>query len=113
VFTYFWTHARPGPSKPMRGAFHGSEINYVFDSLHLTDLPWTDEDRRIAETMSSYWANYIKTGNPNGPGLATWPEWDVKKLQVMELGDAFRPIPIAAPEKLDFWRRFFASQDQW
>lgn len=113
IFTYFWTHARPGPSKPMRGAFHGSEIDYVFNSLHLTDLPWTDQDHQIAETMSSYWANYIKTGNPNGPGLAEWPEWDLTKPQVMELGDAFRPIPVASPEKLDFWRRYFNSQDQW
>ena len=113
VFTYAWTHAQPGPTEPLRGAFHGSEIPYVFASLDQVNLPWTEEDRRIADTMSSYWANYIKSGNPNGPGLPNWPAWDASRPLVMELGDSFRPIPVATPARLDFWRRFFGSQPQW
>jgi hypothetical protein len=31
----------------------------------------------------------------------------------MELGDQFRLIPVASPEKLDFWRRFFMTQEAW
>jgi hypothetical protein len=31
----------------------------------------------------------------------------------MELGEAFRPIAVAEPDKLDFWRRFFLTQDAW
>jgi para-nitrobenzyl esterase len=69
VYTYFWTHAPPGPDARMRGAYHGSEINYALGNLYATERPWTDEDRRIADTMSSYWANIVKTGNPNGAGL--------------------------------------------
>lgn len=113
VYTYFWTHAQPGPTHDTRGAFHGSEIPYAFDSLDAVKLPWTDEDRRIAATMSSYWANIVKKGNPNGPGLPQWPVYTAAKPQVMELGDHFGPIPIASPAKIAFWERFFATQKAW
>jgi para-nitrobenzyl esterase len=113
VYTYFWTHAPPGPGHDQRGAYHGSEINYVFGNLYAIDRPWTDEDRRIADTMSSYWANIIAKGDPNGPGLPAWPKYDPKSPTVMELGDRFGVIPVAEPARIDFWRRFFLSHDQW
>jgi para-nitrobenzyl esterase len=113
VFTYFWTHAVPGPSHDLRGAYHGSEINYVLDNLYTIDLPWTEQDRRIADIMSSYWANIAAKGDPNGPGLPVWPAHDPASPMVMEVGDHFRPIPIASPEKIDFWKRFFSGQQAW
>jgi para-nitrobenzyl esterase len=113
VYTYFWTHRPPGPDHDRRGAYHGSEIAYVFDHLYPADRPWTDEDRRIADTVSSYWANYAATGNPNGPGLPAWPAYDPKSPTVMELGGGFKPIPVAEPDRLDFWKRFFKTQQAW
>lgn len=113
VYTYFWTHAPPGPGHDMRGAFHGSEIYYAFDSLDAVDRPWTDEDRRIASTMSSYWANIIKTGNPNGAGLPQWPRFNPRTPNVMELGDHFGPFEIASPVKISFWEQFLATQKAW
>ena len=113
VYTYFWTHRPPGPDHDRRGAYHGSEIAYVFDNPYPANRPWTDEDRKIADIMSSYWANYAATGNPNGPGLPVWPAYDPKSPRVMELGEQFKPIPVAEPEKLDFWRRFFMTQQAW
>lgn len=113
MFTYFWTHALPGPTKPMRGAFHGSEINYVFNNLDATELPWTDEDHRIADVMSTYWANIAKTGNPNGAGVPEWPAFDPAKAEVMVVGDSFGPQAVASAEKRAFWERFFRAQEQW
>jgi para-nitrobenzyl esterase len=113
VFTYFWTHRPPGPDHDLRGAYHGSEIPYVFGNLYPPNLPWSDADRQIADTMSSYWVNYIATGDPNGPGVPRWPTYDPTAATVMELGDHFAPIPVASPEKLAFWKRFFATQDAW
>lgn len=113
VFTYFWSHAVPGPTHDLRGAYHGSEINYAFNNLYATDLPWTDEDRRIGDIMSSYWANIADKGDPNGPGLPVWPAYDPDRPVVMEVGDSFGVIPIADEKKIDFWKRFFATQDAW
>jgi para-nitrobenzyl esterase len=113
VYTYFWTHAPPGPDHDRRGAYHGSEINYVFDNLYATNRPWTDEDRKIADTMATYWVNYAASGNPNGKGLPAWPAFDAKSPITMQVGDSFGPIPVADAAKIDFWKRFFQTQDAW
>jgi para-nitrobenzyl esterase len=113
VYTYFWTHAPPGPDHDRRGAYHGSEVSYVFNNVHTTDLPWTDDDRKIADLMSSYWASFAASGNPNGEGRPFWPPFDSKVANVMELGDHFGPMPVADAARLDFWKRFFATQDAW
>jgi para-nitrobenzyl esterase len=110
VHLYFWTHAPPGKNHDFTGAYHGSEISYVFDHARLPDEPWTSEDGRIGDIMSSYWTNYAKTGDPNGPGLPRWPAYDGKAQQVMELGDRFQPIPLADKTKIDFWKRFYETQ---
>ena len=92
VYLYFFTHAPPGPNHDLLGAYHGAELAYVFNR---PAAAWTDEDRRIGDQMSSYWVNFAKTGNPNGPGLPNWPAFDGKTEQLMELGDHFQPIPLA------------------
>ncbi|RYY26921.1 MAG: carboxylesterase [Sphingomonadales bacterium] len=113
MHTYMWTRALPGPTRIPRGAFHGSEIHYVFNSLEEAKLPWSEQDRKIAEIMSSYWANYAKTGDPNGPGLPSWPGFDAGSRTVMLLGDSFGPEPIASDARFDFWERFFATNQAW
>jgi para-nitrobenzyl esterase len=113
VYTYYWTHRPPGPDHDSRGAYHGSEIGYVFDNLFPPDGRWTATDRKIADTMSSYWANYIATGNPNGAGLPQWPAYDPKSPTVMQLGNGWGPMPVAEPAKLEFWKQFFQAQDAW
>ena len=109
VFTYYWTHAEPGPDSARYGAFHTSEVPYVFNSLNKSDRPWTAEDRKIAETMSSYWVNFAKNGDPNGQGLATWPAFDRASQRTMELGNKFAPRPVAEKAKLAFFEKYFSK----
>ncbi|MGC2330033.1 MAG: carboxylesterase family protein [Candidatus Acidiferrales bacterium] len=69
------------------GSRHAGEIEYVFDTLKLRpDLRWTADDFTLADAMSSYWANFVKTGDPNGKGLPSWPQSNRKDgFQVMHL----------------------------
>jgi para-nitrobenzyl esterase len=99
VYTYFWNHAPPGPMKRLYGAFHSSEMFYMFDNLGKAERPWTPADREIAEKVSNYWANFILTGNPNGTGLPKWPAFDSERPVTMELGDRFMPRPISGAAK--------------
>ena len=74
------------------GAFHAGEIPYVFDTLDA--FPWLirEADRALATLTSGYWLNFVKTGDPNGPGLPRWPSYRSSGAQVM---------PIDAPPKQD------------
>jgi para-nitrobenzyl esterase len=62
--------AKPGTEAT---ASHSWEIEYVFRVLSSKHLPWRPEDRAVSEQMSSYWTNFARTGDPNGPGLPFWP----------------------------------------
>lgn len=105
TFTYYFTHAMPGPAREKFGAFHTGEIPYVFMNLvDKPDRPWTDEDRRIARTISAYWVNFVTRGDPNGRGLPAWPPFDPRQSVTMEIGDHFGPIPTAPATKLEFFR---------
>jgi carboxylesterase type B len=107
AFTYFWTHPLPGPDVEQYGAFHTSEVPYVLNTLSQSDRPFTDKDREIADTLSSYWVNFATTGDPNGKGLAQWAPVSPEAPMTMEVGDHFRAIPVATSnERLDFFRRF-------
>lgn len=110
VFTYFWDHPLPGPDVEKYGAFHTSEVPYVFNSLAKSDRAFTDTDRRIAEMMSSYWANFAATGDPNGKGLPQWSAVNEKTPATMETGDKTEPIPVAGdPAKFEFFKQYLTK----
>ncbi|PIQ49198.1 MAG: carboxylesterase [Cytophagales bacterium CG12_big_fil_rev_8_21_14_0_65_40_12] len=69
-----------GPAAPPAiGAPHACEIEYCMGNLDLvTDFAWTADDYKVSATMQEFFANFIKTGNPNGPKLPQWPNVEPK-----------------------------------
>ncbi len=86
-YRYEFDQAPPSPAGAVsRGAYHSAEIEFVFGALASKDLSWRPEDLKLSDLMSSYWSNFAKTGDPNGPGLPRWPAYSADgQYQVMHL----------------------------
>jgi len=97
TFVYYFTHVPPSPpDRPSRGATHVAEIPYMFDNLP-PGLPWTDVDRKLADTMASYWVNFARTGDPNGAELPAWPAYRAATGKAQVLGDTVATETASEP----------------
>src|SRR5688572_20853032 len=95
---------------PMReraryGAGHGSEVSFVF---HTLNARWgnpgeaTPGEKELARIMNTYWANFAKTGNPNGKGLPVWPLYDTQKEEILDVDFDGKPAGRPDPRKARF-----------
>ena len=69
AYVYRFNRALSGDNS---GAFHSSELWYMFGTLHRSWRHKTSKDYELSGLMLDYWCNFIKTSDPNSPGL---PEW--------------------------------------
>ena len=64
---------------------------------------------KLSELVSSYWANFAKNLDPNGPGLPEWPAFNSQSHMTMQLGEDSKTIPLATDARFEFFRRFLES----
>ena len=77
------------------GTYHSGEMIYAYGNISLSkrQFAYDQKDRDLEKIMVNYWANFAKTGNPNGENLPLWEEYQNSQDQVMELGENVGKIP--------------------
>ncbi|MEY3920577.1 MAG: hypothetical protein RL634_338 [Bacteroidota bacterium] len=107
VFVYRFKKLVPEDKEGSKySAFHTGEVPYAYNNLKFVNRPFTNADHALVKTMSQYWINFIKTGNPNGNQLPSWPLYtkegknimifdEVTKSGKIEDGDALLSLQAA------------------
>ena len=89
-YCYEFNHDIPGDDNV--GPYHGSDLWFVFNSLGRCWRPFSGKHYDLARQVVGYWANFVKTGDPNGcdhngEALPLWQPWKAEDPFVMEFTD--------------------------
>jgi para-nitrobenzyl esterase len=104
IYVYRFTRKPPATGEYVKfGAFHTGEVAYAYDNLDFVKrCPWEPVDRELATLMSTYWANFARTGDPNGRNLPQWPAYNNKESMVMVFAEKSGAKPLPDKAALDF-----------
>lgn len=80
VYLYHFTRVNAAGQRTTLGAFHGSELSYVFGSFP-SRMGKTVDDEELSEQMIGYWTRFARTGDPNGVGATVWPKYTAAQDQ--------------------------------
>lgn len=113
IFYYHFAKKAPGPfTEAGLDAPHGGELPYVFNWVNgasSRSTQWSEADRKLAETVSSYWLNFAAKGDPNGKELPRWAPYHRRGDKVLMIGDQVTLAPAPLTDQLDFMENHFAS----
>jgi para-nitrobenzyl esterase len=121
AYLYFFSQNPPAPAgQPPFPAAHAAEVPYVFNNLG--ELPLFPDrsdpklagasapDRKVADQMSSYWASFARTGDPNGAGLPVWQEHQVgasDRAIILDADPSSERLPSKA--RLELYDKLYAQ----
>jgi hypothetical protein len=103
AFVYRFKRSVPENSNGSRfSAFHTGEVPYALYNLQFVQRPFKPADYELARTMSTYWVNFIQSGNPNGKYLPIWPDYSKDGKSIMTFDEVSKAGKLKDAEALSF-----------
>ena len=109
AFVYYFDHRTPASPD---GANHGAEVTYVFGNFGGQGGAPQPEDLALSNLIQAYWINFAKTGDPNGTGLPSWPNFTEKNQDVLFFNKVAGAKPIPNLEKLKAFDAYYSWRRQ-
>jgi para-nitrobenzyl esterase len=121
AYLYFFAQNPPAPAgQPAFPAAHAAEVPYVFNNVGALPLfpdrsdpklaGASSPDLEVADRMSSYWVNFARSGDPNGPGLPAWQEHQVGASDRAIILDAEATAEsLPAKPRLELYDKLYAQ----
>ena len=110
TYMYHFTRLSPGEYGSRLGAFHGSEIVFVFRNLKLKANRVNGIDKSLSNALSTYWVQFASSGNPNGSDLPSWPSYTSTARQYLDLGESIRTGKDLHRRAVDLFETIFEQQ---
>lgn len=108
VWRYFFSHAQAGLGS-IFGSTHGLELPYLFQTVEDTNYgkgaSYNNNDKVVAKALLDYWANFARTGNPNGTETTVWPNYDWQKDSYIDIKSPIASGEGLRTQKSDYWDR--------
>jgi para-nitrobenzyl esterase len=109
VYLYHFDYVLERRRGKVPGAAHGAEIAYVFDAFNqlpkVVQMLATKEDEAMAAIMNTYWANFARSGDPNGRGLPRWPEYSAGSDEWLVVRPKIEVVQKFRAPQLDFFQQ--------
>ena len=69
------------------GAYHSSELQYLFPGIDVFGLPTTlsSQQMQLSDAMVSYWTQFAKKGDPNSSGEPLWSPYSASTDEFQSL----------------------------
>lgn len=102
AWNYHFDYVPPVERGDSAGAPHCADMPYLFGLNQAADA-WPGAQLR------HYWVNFIRSGNPNGPGLPRWEGARPGEQRVLLVNDSAATASSLRPAAVAFWHRRWAE----
>ncbi|MGI6227986.1 MAG: carboxylesterase/lipase family protein [Peptococcales bacterium] len=109
VYLYVFAHTPPG--EPNVGVYHSAEKMYIHETINRNWRPMKVEDYKLSLEMADYWANFVKTHNPNGDGLAKWMPFTTNDPSYMEMKPNCEMRQLEETPYMKCYRKILSAED--